>query len=387
MSKIILYTHGGSGNHGCEALARATCGLLEGQMELESYRPEEDIFYGVDRIMKVMPASNTVRKHSWKRIVAAARLRLFRDDSMAEALPYEDLFNRIRRDDIALSIGGDNYCYGYDPSFEVLLNHFKKRGAKTVLWGCSIEPESLNERLLRHLIKFDQITARESITFHALKDYIGDSKVTLIPDPAFTLLTQKTGLPYLGNGCDTIGLNISPMAQNSEIVPGMLLLNTRMMVEHILNCTEYNVALIPHVVWRESDDRILLEKIWSYYKDSGRVFLIPDQNCMALKYVISKCRMFIGARTHATIAAYSSRVPTLVIGYSVKARGIAKDIFGTDQNYVVPVQSLAEETQLVQAFRWLELHEAQIRETLQVKIPEIQGACKQAKSIISSLQT
>ena len=52
--------------------------------------------------------------------------------------------------------------------------------------------------------------------------------------------------------------------------------------------------------------------------------------------------MFIGARTHATIAAYSSCVPTLVVGYSIKARGIAKDLFGTDEGYVLPVQALAK---------------------------------------------
>ena len=56
--------------------------------------------------------------------------------------------------------------------------------------------------------------------------------------------------------------------------------------------------------------------------------------------------MFIGARTHSTIAAYSSGVPTLVVGYSVKAKGIAKDLFGTEENYVLPVQALKEENNL-----------------------------------------
>ena len=62
--------------------------------------------------------------------------------------------------------------------------------------------------------------------------------------------------------------------------------------------------------------------------------------------------MFIGARTHATIAAYSPR-PTLVVGYSIKARGIAKDLFGTDEGYVLPVQALAQKEDLVNAFDWL----------------------------------
>ncbi len=51
-------------------------------------------------------------------------------------------------------------------------------------------------------------------------------------------------------------------------------------------------------------------------------------------------------RTHATIAAYSTGVPTLVVGYSVKARGIARDLFGTEDGYVLPVQQLKESDEL-----------------------------------------
>ena len=52
---------------------------------------------------------------------------------------------------------------------------------------------------------------------------------------------------------------------------------------------------------------------------TGRVLLVGDHNCMELKGFIGRCRFFVGARTHATIAAYSSCVPTLAAGYSVKS--------------------------------------------------------------------
>src|SRR5690606_14821725 len=105
-----------------------------------------------------------------------------------------------------------------------------------------------------------------------------------------------------------------------------------------------------HVVWTYNNDLETLNEIYQKFNDTGRVVLIGDHNCMELKGFIARCRMFIGARTHATIAAYSSMVPTLVVGYSVKARGIAIDIFGTNENYVIPVQSLKEETDLTNAF-------------------------------------
>lgn len=97
--------------------------------------------------------------------------------------------------------------------------------------------------------------------------------------------------------------------------------------------------------------------------------MIEDCNCMELKGYISRCRFFIGARTHATIAAYSTCVPTLVVGYSIKAKGIAKDIFGTYKNYVIPVQMLENEYQLVEAFKWLRDNEKVVREKLGKVMP------------------
>ena len=79
--------------------------------------------------------------------------------------------------------------------------------------------------------------------------------------------------------------------------------------------------------------------------------------------------MFIGARTHATIAAYSTCVPTLVVGYSIKAKGIAKDLFGDYENYVVSAQNLNESDELIMAFEWMKKNEKSIRKHLNSFIP------------------
>ncbi len=67
----------------------------------------------------------------------------------------------------------------------------------------------------------------------------------------------------------------------------------------------------------------------------------------------------IAARTHASIAGYSTGVPTLVVGYSVKAVGIASDLFGIAINYVLPVNALSREEELTEAFSWLMKHYSQ----------------------------
>ena len=91
---------------------------------------------------------------------------------------------------------------------------------------------------------------------------------------------------------------------------------------------------------------------------------------MVIKGYISRCELFIGARTHATIAAYSTGVPTLVLGYSVKARGIAKDLFGTEENYVIPVQTIDSGNEIINGFCWIEEHKIEIEQHLKEIMPE-----------------
>lgn len=71
--------------------------------------------------------------------------------------------------------------------------------------------------------------------------------------------------------------------------------------------------------------------------------------------------IFIGALIHATIVAYSSSVPTIVVGYSVKAKGIAKDLFGTYENYVLSEKDLKQEDEITEAFKWLMDSEIEVR--------------------------
>ena len=107
------------------------------------------------------------------------------------------------------------------------------------------------------------------------------------------------------------------------------------------------------------------------YDDFGqnpRITMIDDCGCEELKYVISRCSLFVGARTHATIAAYSSGVPTFVVGYSVKARGIARDLFGSEEHYVLPVQDLYRPDELSEAFQWLDANSKTIRESLKERL-------------------
>ena len=243
----------------------------------------------------------------------------------------------------------------------------RKAGAKTVFWGCSIEEESITPEVRADLEQFDLITARETISYEILKKI--NPNTVLVADPAFVLDKTELPLPEGFKEGNTVGINISPLIM--QYADGDLIMNNyEQLIEYILKDTDMNVCLIPHVVWEQNNDFIPIDHLYEKYAASGRVCKLADHNCMELKGFISRCRYFVGARTHATIAAYSTGVPTMVVGYSVKSKGIAKDLFGTYDNYVIPVQDLKNQGKLKELFIWLQSQETAIRQRLQTFMPE-----------------
>ncbi|MBQ4162988.1 MAG: polysaccharide pyruvyl transferase family protein, partial [Parabacteroides sp.] len=244
----------------------------------------------------------------------------------------------------------------------------RKQGTKTILWGCSVEPEAIQGKMLEDLKGYTHIFARESITYQAMKDK-GIQQVSLFPDPAFQLNRIDLPLPTGFVEKNTVGINVSPLIMGCEQHQGITLKNYIALIQYLIEHTDMQITLIPHVVWNHNDDRIPLSQLYEQFKDTGRIILLEDHNAEELKGYIARCRFMVAARTHASIAAYSEQVPTLVVGYSVKAKGIAKDIFGTDEHYVIPVQALQQEDDLVKAFLWIYAHESDIKEHYQRVMP------------------
>lgn len=366
--KVVLYAHAGSGNHGCEALANTICKLVKKPVRLVTNSVKEDESYSLKELCEILPEQN-IRQNKLMHILYYGWRLLTKD---------RESFLRYRFKNVLgknsclwnLSIGGDNYCYESMINDLILTNSmFHHNGGKTVLLGCSVEPESLKRQdLVQDMLQYEAVFARESITYEALKK-AGVKNLYLYPDSAFTLETKYLPLPDGFQEGNTVGINISPMIVENETSPGITMKNYKALIQYILDNTDMSVALIPHVVWSRNDDRRTIEELYSYFRDEERVVKFGDCSCEELKGYIGRCRFFIGARTHATIAAYSSLVPTLVVGYSVKAKGIAKDLFGTYERYVEPVQNLETEEQLLAAFQWLYGEENNIRKQLTKVMP------------------
>ena len=150
----------------------------------------------------------------------------------------------------------------------------------------------------------------------------------------------------------------------------LVIRNYCLLIKYILDNTDMSVALIPHVVWDSNDDRLPLRRLFDAFSETGRVVMVEDAGAEVLKGYISRCRFLVAARTHASIAGYSTGVPTLVLGYSVKSRGLARDMFGSEKNFVLPIGELREEKGLMTAFRWMLNHEDCVRNHYVHNLPE-----------------
>ncbi len=350
MKRIMLYNHGGCENRGCEAIVRSTAALFAQTAEivLASDQAQRDEQARLNDVSCVF--SSTISPYSVQRLINSIGFRMGMPRESEVARKYSPVIAQGKRSDICLSIGGDTYCYGRQEHLEVVNGRLQKANKPMVLWGCSVEPELLKGPTLEELRVYDLIVARESITEAAMRE--AGLPVIRWCDPAFTLKTDMLDLPEGWREGKTVGVNVSPLILSCAKDGAKALDAFVSLVRHILDTSDCAVALIPHVIWPHDNDLDALSAIKAQFADEPRVFMLPATlSACEIKGYIARLSALVTARTHASIAGYSSAVPTLVIGYSVKARGIARDLFGQENGHLIPVQELNGAGELIDSFK------------------------------------
>ena len=139
MSSIFLYNHGGSENHGCEALVRTASALIKNKAKLLLFsdEPQQDFWYELQKQVQIIPAKLAYSKLSFGFLKAYYCLKKG-DYFPLDVLPYRKSLKSINEDDIEISVGGDIYCYDDYMKYILLHDLICKRGCKTVLLGCSL---------------------------------------------------------------------------------------------------------------------------------------------------------------------------------------------------------------------------------------------------------
>lgn len=380
--KYFLFNHVGSLNHGCEAIVRGTVNIISNadsnaEFVLSSFAPETDS--GILEVEKRAFATRPLT--AFEKLVSAFNVKIMNSEEYALKKMYSEMKAQAQDCDICISIGGDTYCYGDNHGIQVFTRELKKSGKKVVLWGASIGEEDLDDNKLLSLEDFDAIFTRESLTYELLKKKNVNKKIFLNPDPAFCMERDDVDLIEGFSKENTLGLNVSPLVEgyNPEITK-----ITVDFIKYIIENTALKILLIPHVVEDGNNDYEYMMNFYEKFRETGRIDILPSNlNAKQYKGYIANTRFFIGARTHATIAAYSSGVPTAVLGYSVKSRGLAKDLFG-EERFVLNSRKLTEAQPLIDTFNSLVENEAEIKETLMKKIPlYLRNAMKMGDELIN----
>lgn len=320
MKKLLLYGHGGAFNHGAEAILRASVPFFRRSgvpVCLSTHFPEQDRAFGLDGLVdRLIPADLSLVPQE----KAAAG---FAERERYAARIYRDALSEIDGGTVCIGVGGDNYCYPNWHRQSVFHRTVKERGGKSVLWGCSIEPGKISGEMKEVLQGHDHIFARESLTAAALREH-GISQVTQLPDPAFLLPPEPVPLPEGFRG-QAVAVNLSPLLLRRSPA----LLDAFAEMARLMLTKADTLLLTPHVTMPSDDDRAALSELASRLgaEEQRRLCWVPEEaNAAQRKYLISRCEMLVCCRTHASIAAYSTGVPALVVGYSVKSRGIGKDL-------------------------------------------------------------
>lgn len=383
------------GNRGCEALVRSTVLMLNarfGEVEVlcPSISPDLDAKQwpqagdlGV-RFVRSAPASGKVRW--WYRAV-----RGFPTLTSAWIPKSYSLPAAVRADvqqcDAVIQIGGDNISLDYTPAGLIgntaFSEMFMSQGIPNVLWAASVGPfakePAIESYMSGFLNRLTLITIREAITEDYLRSIGVSDNVRMVADPAFLLEPEafdaQNALPKeQENGI--LGLNISPLvtkfgASRLEQAYSEISGFVRTVVERY----GLSVLFLPHVdpldgSLQKSDTAFMSPLLQGFADIGGRVKLAPRTlNAAQLKYLISQCRFFIGARTHSTIAGFSTGVPTASIAYSIKARGLNREVYGHER-FVIPANNLTA-CSLQRVFETLVEEEASIRATLLARVPEL----------------
>jgi polysaccharide pyruvyl transferase WcaK-like protein len=296
-----------------------------------------------------------------KWVAAQAADRLY--PSLGRYLRFGSLREEILESRLVLSVGGDNYTLDYGiPWTYINLDRYVLTGGKPlIIWGASVGPfdkkpdfaKIVHEHLRREVTA---IFVREERSRSYLEEYGITRNVYLMPDPAFVMDPEWVDDSDIG--CDlpqgAIGVNLSPlMAKYVTNGDGAAWQSMGVeVVQKLLKTYDRPVILIPHVTSPHSDDHLFLSHIKSRLPANMVVILPKTLSAANTKYVISRLSCLIAARTHATVASFSTCVPTVSLAYSRKAWGINEMLFG-HTGYVVAPTEMTPNTVLEAAGRVL----------------------------------
>lgn len=403
--QILFVGNGPYRNRGCEAIVRGTVEILTRTFG-ENIDARSGVMASPSTVTAQLKGEHDPRVRHFSVSHVGPRLSAKWWMSQANArlgasfpAHVRDLDPQVPGAACALQLGGDNYSLDYGRPWEYMAidDVLRRRGVPTILWGASVGPFDADPEFApaihSHLAALDGIFVRET----ASRDYLARNGVAenvhLVADPAFVMTPAEPADPAVRDLVmeGMVGINISPLVARFSGTGGDVAAWRSVVADMIVAAAERlkrPILLVPHVGSEIPDEddfafmASLRDIVAPRVATPVRVTL-PGLGAAELKWLIAQCTAFAGARTHATIAALSSAVPTLSLSYSVKAIGINNDIFG-HQDFCRPVRTITP-AEFADTLERLVADAPGVRGYLEGRMPEVKTLALSAGPLLAGI--
>lgn len=354
---VLIVGHDTFENRGCQALIYTTTEILKrfipnAHFKVFSWDPDYDqLRFNKNGI----PCEFLLHRFNTAKFSSRNRFWLFLNSELGihtekGLVVPKHFFNALRWADLIVVSGGDVLA---DYSEMAIKQYFfpmavgMALGKPVYVFGQSIsryKNEKLKKFCKKYLDKAALITVREPLSYNYLKELGIKAPFYLTADPAFLLrpcAPERLEAMFREEGIrrdaePRIGFSVSRTvtrwgaSDHGDFVSGVASALDRLAERH----KSARFLFVPHVSCLKDarkDDRMIGREIYERTSCKDRVDQVQgDYSCEELKAMIGSCDVFVGARTHSTIAALSQYVPTLALAYSIKAYGIMNQLLNED---------------------------------------------------------
>lgn len=272
-------------------------------------------------------------------------------------IKYLNTLKVYKNADLVLDLGqGDSFSdiYGIERFEQIILEY---RLADFFRIPYCIMPQTIgpysNKKVLKKAIeiisKAKMVMTRDTQSFEYVNKILPDKPLCSLIDVAFFMPYKRI---MFHDECIHVGLNISALlwhggyTQNNQF---SLTIDYKTLVYRIIDffLTQDNIKLhlVAHVVGGQrhiENDYAVACDIYNYYQTDKMVLSPMFFDPISAKNYIAALDFFVGARMHATIAAFSSNVPVFPLAYSRKFNGLFIDTLGYDYMGDMKKQSAEE---------------------------------------------
>lgn len=372
---FMFMGNGSPDNGGCEAITKGTIEILRSTFNdasfIDSYFDYTGC-YGADKTKNIYPVRYPARWTSkWFLLQPALRFSY----PITAQLLYTSHKKQIQQATAVLSLGGDNYSldYGVPKRFIAMGKYVKRQKVPFIIWGASIGPfergSTFEKEIATHLRnEVDLILLREEESRKYLEEIGVTKNVKVVADPAFMMQPETCeGLrKYLPSGYICINFSdlMAKYVTNGDMNTWIQICAT--IINSLHKEYERLLVFIPHV----KSDYAFIQKVVPLVSKKELLYIVDTNlNAAQMKWIISQAECNVACRTHSTIASFSTSVPTLSLGYSIKSKGLNQQMY-RHENYLLYGKEITCDN-VNHTFHMLWENKMNIRKLLSLKNKEV----------------